>query len=404
MRYRALACDYDGTLAEHGQVEEGAVAALERLRASGRRLVLVTGRELDHLHMAFAHSNLFDAVVAENGAVLYLPDTGAERLLGEPPPERFVASLRERGVLPLSVGRAIVSTWRPNEAEVMAAIRDLGLELQLVFNKGAVMVLPPGVNKASGLRAALHELGLSPRNVVGVGDAENDHAFLALCECAVAVRNALPTLRERADLVTAADHGAGVAELAARLLETDLREEAPRLRRLDVALGGEGAPRLHPYGQSLLVTGAGAARALRGPLSALGARGYQLCVVDPRGECAGPEDAVVLGDGERPPGTGEVLSLLRHPELSAVTDLRALPETERAAFAARLLPKLFALRAATGRPHFVVIGDADALPEELWSRAPPSGGLIFIVRRPERAAALRARAELELPAEGAARC
>ena len=61
---------------------------------------------------------------------------------------------------------------------MLDTIRDLGLELQVIFNKGAVMVLPAGVNKASGLAAALADLGLSPHNVVGVGDAENDHAFL----------------------------------------------------------------------------------------------------------------------------------------------------------------------------------------------------------------------------------
>jgi haloacid dehalogenase-like hydrolase len=51
------------------------------------------------------------------------------------------------------------------------------------------MVLPAGVTKATGLAAALHTLGRSPHNLVGVGDAENDHAFLRLCECAVAVAN-----------------------------------------------------------------------------------------------------------------------------------------------------------------------------------------------------------------------
>ncbi|HEV2729789.1 MAG TPA: HAD hydrolase family protein, partial [Terriglobales bacterium] len=62
-------------------------------------------------------------------------------------------------------------------------------------------------NKASGLKAALDELSLSFHNVVGIGDAENDHAFLAVCECGVAVANALPALKDRADIVTAGDHG-----------------------------------------------------------------------------------------------------------------------------------------------------------------------------------------------------
>jgi HAD superfamily hydrolase (TIGR01484 family) len=93
---------------------------------------------------------------------------------------------------------------------VLEVIKALGLELQVIFNKGAVMVLPSGTNKATGLKAALKEVGLKPEEVVGVGDAENDHAFLELCGCAVAVGNALPAVKDRAHLVTEATHGAGV--------------------------------------------------------------------------------------------------------------------------------------------------------------------------------------------------
>ena len=125
----------------------------------------------------------------------------------------------------------IVATSHPHENTVLETIRDLGLELQVIFNKGAVMVLPSGVNKATGLSAALDELGLSPHNVVGIGDAENDHAFLSLCECAVAVANALPILQERADWVTQREHGGGVIECINQLLASDLRELEPQLAR-----------------------------------------------------------------------------------------------------------------------------------------------------------------------------
>ena len=217
MRYYALACDYDGTLASQGRVDEKTLAALERLRNSGRRLILVSGRELDDLLRVFPDVELFDRIVAENGALLYRPATREEKPLGRRPPKKFISALRKQGVSPLSAGRVIVATWEPNETTVFKAIRDLGLELQVIFNKGAVMVLPSGVNKATGLNAALGELGLSPHNVVGVGDAENDHAFLSLCECSVAVANALPIVKEHVDLVTEADHGAGVSRRAAAL-------------------------------------------------------------------------------------------------------------------------------------------------------------------------------------------
>jgi HAD superfamily hydrolase (TIGR01484 family) len=218
MRYQALATDYDGTIATHGQVDEPTLAALRRLKNSGRLLLLVTGRELPELLSVFPHQSVFDRIVAENGALLYRPSTREEHVLAEPPPQAFVDLLRQRGISPLSIGRVIVATTEPNESAVLHVIRDLGLELQVIFNKGAVMVLPPGVNKATGLEAAVKELGLSAQNVVGVGDAENDHAFLDHCGYGVAVANALPALKARAAHVTQHDHGAGVAELIDGLL------------------------------------------------------------------------------------------------------------------------------------------------------------------------------------------
>src|SRR5205814_5311472 len=118
------------------------------------------------------------------------------KALATPPPAAFIERLRQRDVLPLSVGAVIVATWQPNETIVLESIRELGLELQIIFNKGAVMVLPSGVNKATGLAAALKELGLSGHDIIGVGDAENDHAFLEHCEFSVAVSNALDSVKK----------------------------------------------------------------------------------------------------------------------------------------------------------------------------------------------------------------
>ncbi len=166
-----LATDYDGTLAHEGTVDEPTIEALQGFKESGRKLVLVTGRELPDLARCFSRFDVFDRVVAENGALLFSPATREERSLAPPPAKAFVAALRSKNVHPLSVGRWIVATWKPNETTVLEAIRELSLELQIVFNKGAVMVLSAEVNKASGLKAALDELGLSARNVVGVGVA-----------------------------------------------------------------------------------------------------------------------------------------------------------------------------------------------------------------------------------------
>jgi hydroxymethylpyrimidine pyrophosphatase-like HAD family hydrolase len=224
MRYMALACDYDGTLTQNGRVDATTIAALKRLRDSGRVLVLVTGRELEDLLEAFPEADLFGRVVAENGALLYHPASRTTKILADSPPQAFIDALRKQKLQPLGVGRVIVSTCKPWETLVLKTIRDLGLELHVIFNKDSVMVLPAGVDKASGLRAALQELQLSPHAVVSIGDAENDHALLSMCERAVAVNNAVPAVKKAADLVTAADGGLGVEELIEHLLKNDLED------------------------------------------------------------------------------------------------------------------------------------------------------------------------------------
>ncbi len=234
MRYVALATDYDGTLATDGVVRDSTIAALDRFIATGRKVVLVTGRQLDDLAQSFAHLDVFSRVVAENGAVLFTPATQEVRLLEDPPPRAFVDALLRKGVEPVGQGRVIVATREPFQDVVMETIRAMGLSLHVEFNKGAVMVLPAATTKRTGLTAALDDLRLSPREVIGVGDGENDESLLSLCEFAVSVANALPSLKERSDWVTPSPEGKGVEELVARVLADDLQSLAanPERRRL----------------------------------------------------------------------------------------------------------------------------------------------------------------------------
>jgi hydroxymethylpyrimidine pyrophosphatase-like HAD family hydrolase len=372
MRYHALACDYDGTIAHHGRVDADTLAALQRVRASGRKLLLVTGRELEDLQTVFPSFDLFDRIVAENGALVYTPATKEVKQLSDPPPGEFVARLRARGVGPISVGHAIVATWEPHEAAVLDTIREMGLELQVIFNKGAVMVLPAGVNKATGLIAALKQLGLARHNVVGVGDAENDHAFLAVCECSAAVANALPTLKERVDLVTAKDHGPGVAELIDRLVEKDLADLAGRLTRHWLLLGADDGGKevcLPPYGESALVAGpsaSGKSTATTALLERMAEKGYQFCIVDPEGDYGEFTPAVHLGNNDRSPLVEEVLDVLARPTQNVIVNLLGVPLDDRPAFCQSLLPRLQELRARTGRPHWLVIDEAHHLLPANW--------------------------------------
>ncbi len=224
MRVFAAAFDYDETLARNGAVKLATVEALRRLKTAGWRLVLVTGRELPDLLQILPFTNLFDRVVAENGGVLYSPRTQQHRALSEPPPKALIDELRREGVTPLTTGQVLLATREPHEERVLAAIHKLGIEYHIIFNKGAVMVLPSSVNKATGLTAALKEMRIHAENVAGIGDAENDHAFLSLCGYSAAVANALPALKEHVDRVMEAEDGDGVLEFIEWLLSAEGRE------------------------------------------------------------------------------------------------------------------------------------------------------------------------------------
>ena len=217
----------------------------------------MTGRELPAIKSVFSELQLFHWVVAENGGLLYEPSTDKEILIGNPPSNMLVETLRNRGVMSISVGQCVVATWSPFEKIVLESIRDLGLELQIIFNKGAVMILPAGVNKAFGLQKALEIMKLSTKNTVGIGDAENDHAFLDVCEFSAAVSNALPSLKEAVDLVLPADHGKGVKSLIDQILFDDLRslEDSLKRHRLPIATNEEGEVYLPAFGAPILVCG-----------------------------------------------------------------------------------------------------------------------------------------------------
>jgi HAD superfamily hydrolase (TIGR01484 family) len=368
MRYHVLACDYDGTSAHDGRLEDATKEAMRRLRASGRRIVLVTGRRLDDLESVCTDLDLFDLIVAENGALLYAPGSRETQALGESPSPAFIEALRQQGVADIAVGAVIVATWQPHEQIVLDTIRRLGLELQVIFNKGAVMILPSGINKATGLVAGLKRLGLSSHNTVAIGDAENDHALLAACECGAAVANALPSLKERADLTMTFDHGAGVAELCHRLLATDLSELAPRLTRHDLSLGQDLTTNeevlLPAYGAALLVTGtsgAGQSTAVTGLVERMFDRQYQHVIIDPEGDYSTYEHGVVLGDAQRPPTVDEVIEVLTKPENNVVVNLFGMPLEQRPPFFQALLPALRDLRARLGRPHWIIVDEAHRL-------------------------------------------
>ena len=367
-----LACDYDGTIADGGRCSPEIVQALGRVRESGRKVLLVTGRMLADLRGVCADvDRMFDAVVAENGALLYFPETREARMLGDAPESALVEELRRRGV-PFDLGSSIIATTEGYAEPALAAIRETGVERTLVFNKGALMLLPGGVTKGTGLDAALTILALSPHNMVGVGDAENDHAFLAMSECAVAVADAIPALRERADYVTRSPGARGVLEFIDEHLAHDLVSLTPRLTRHRLAIG-ESADHepvtISPHGTRMLIVGPSATgkSTLTGLLvERLVESGRSVLLVDPEGDYqtfAELERVVVFGGGSERvlPTADELRQLLHQPRTSLVLNLSAMSRAEKVTYATKALGAVAFVRSTTGLPHWLILDEAHHL-------------------------------------------
>ena len=260
----------------------------------------------------------------------------------------------------------IVATWEPHEKTVLETIRDCGLELQVIFNKGAVMVLPAGVNKATGLRAALAELNLSPHNAVGVGDAENDHAFLSICECSVAVANALPAVKDEGGHrhVRAITAPASPSSSMKCSPTTWRAARAARSRGTTSrsARTQQGKPiGLSPFRASALVvgtSGGGKSTVVAGLVERLRAANYNFCIIDPEGDYDSVESAVVLGKPEHAPTVDECLQLLSKPDQNAVINLLGVKLDDRPWFFLSLFARIRELRARTGRPHWLIVDEA----------------------------------------------
>ncbi len=373
-----LACDLDGTLAENGTVAAETWERLRQAKTAGLVIILVTGRMLDSFAAKGPYAELCEAIVAENGAVVYFPRRDIVALpFGRLGPA--VLQCLEALDVPLKRGRAIAATHVPYDEAILEALREMGGGAAVEYNRGAIMVLPPGATKGTGLHYALRELGYSPRNVVACGDAENDRSLFEMVELAVAVSNAPPDIQALADVVLPQANGTGLRTLIKDLMAGHIPAHQPRPnRRLLLGHRTSGTPvHLAPFAlvnSNLGIFGAsGSGKSWLAGLLAeeLLKQGYQVCIIDPEGDYralgVAPHSLLLGGPETRLPSVADVVNFLECGCVSLVLDLSACAAVERAAYILELLRALRGLRARRGRPHWFLM-------DEVQSFCPPEGG------------------------------
>jgi len=223
--HNILIFDYDGTLTyESTEVPQVARDALKRVRELKlATLGIISGRDLAFLQRVDRQlSNVFSFLIAENGAISYFEDLKKKEVLGKD------WSLRARDVLansgiPMHFAEVMFATSIENASKVSEVLSKSHLEAKLVPNRDSLMVLPPDVDKGTGVAATVQHFGTTRRLFVTCfGDGENDLALFAPADLGVAVANAVDALKKIADVVTENPGGYGVAEY---LEETFLIED-----------------------------------------------------------------------------------------------------------------------------------------------------------------------------------
>ena len=365
MRFTALAFDYDGTLASHDRVASPTVAALERAREAGLRLILVTGRAFFELIRVCDRLDLFDAVVAENGGVLYFPAEGRISDMALEPPLRLLTELDRRGVA-YQAGRVVIGTTRDYEGQVRAAMAASGVTLTLVANRASLMLLPQGVGKYTGVRHVIRMLGLSARDVLAVGDAENDLELFEACGFSACPGDAVEELKARADWVFPGKNGAAIAGALPGIAGGGLILPAGPRHRIRLGWAAPTAVPVTIPGRDANILIEGDAHSgkswLTGALvEQLTSERYATCVIDPEGDyhalAALPSVTwfAVRCEGD----WGGVLAAMRHdPTATVVADISSADHDGKVRLIETGLQWIRALRAARGFPHWIVVDEA----------------------------------------------
>ena len=401
MYRRVMAFDFDGTLAVNGDVPPEVETALEQCRAGGHVLFLVTGRRFETVTLGHL-GDLFAGIVWENGAVLTHTASGETYLPFGQLDTRLLKAIEEAGI-PFERGLAIAATWTPHDQALWRILSSHGSSTSIEYNKGAVMVLPPGATKGAGLERLLALCGLSPRNLAAFGDAENDLSMLTLAEVAVAVGDAVPAVIETSDVLASAPGPQGVLEilrqypLGGKFLDIPLKRERPILLGQTESGAAVNIPAARLAGRNLGVFGNSATG--KSWMVGLLAEGlhhedYQVLLIDPEGDFRGlrvlPRFVSVSGDRVTLPHPSTVVSLLDEGSVSLVLDLSQYPIGLRSHYLVDLLRALRPVRERKFRPHWIVLDEAQEFLIEgsevamLLRPLLDAGGWAFVSYRPDR--------------------
>lgn len=363
--FKVVALDLDGTLTWAGRLAPQALAAMADARSNGLAIVLVSGRIGSELQAEFPEiADYVDTMVLENGAVTVI--NGHSRALAPAVDTGLIDALTARGI-PYRRGQVLIAIDGEYALTIVDIIGELGLDYQITRNRGALMVLPAGITKGTGLATMLAAMNFSPHNALAVGDAENDLSLFAVAEIGVAVANAVSSVRRCADVVLDKPNGTGVAELLTGPHLNGAQRWCPSRRWVGIGTFDDGSPTKIPGSQGRIVVTGPAASGKSYLVGLLAERwisaNYAVVLLDPEGDhvhLRQLNQVQVIDTSHHLPEPAELVNSL-NPQSSVVVDMSGLDDQCKTDYMHRLRSTAEAHREQHGYPHWVIYDEAHLL-------------------------------------------
>lgn len=251
MNYQALFTDFDGTLKtsdSDGKISEANIKAINAAKAAGKFVVLCSGRSwqsLGHFEKMMAFNTPKNYGVAFNGGVVYTHDKNGYEILFEQALEKTTANevIREvkkinlpnveiftygingdffaeehmKGKVPFGELRFITEHYVKDFSKVAdefakvilfgenGALKTIATQMSKyspVFSADCLLeFLPPDINKGRGMAFLADYLNIPLKEVIAMGDEENDIPMLKAAGLGIAVANAVTATKASADVV-----------------------------------------------------------------------------------------------------------------------------------------------------------------------------------------------------------
>ncbi|MAX46331.1 MAG: phosphoglycolate phosphatase [Euryarchaeota archaeon] len=228
---KAIAVDIDGTITDYNKkLHLDAIQSLRRLEEAGIPIILATGNVRAITYGLWRFIGASGPMVCENGGVVWHPDWNGPivRADGERARECATKMAQDIEIDPKGI---TTNAWRESEwclfaDEDLDAVNNwvsnsIYSDLSVVRTGFAIHLMEPHLSKGEGLKVALEKMGLSPEDVLAVGDAPNDIPMFQLVGHSVAVGGCFDSLAAVAKVISPHPHGDTFAPLVDAILKAN---------------------------------------------------------------------------------------------------------------------------------------------------------------------------------------